>query len=75
MLSHPQERKKVMAAVSPWSYRDPAQAVEAREQLRVWPLDEANAAYLDQVHPRGYTASTDTPHVSTLLLETRQLAS
>jgi hypothetical protein len=71
MLSHPQERKKEMAAsVSPWSYRDPAQAVEAREQLQVWPLDEANAAYLDQVHPRGYTASTDTPHVRTLSFET-----
>jgi hypothetical protein len=48
---------------TPWSPDDPAHAIEAREELQVWPLDTANAAYLQQVHPRGYTASTDTPHV------------
>jgi hypothetical protein len=51
------------APTTPWSPDDPKHAFEARENLQVWPLDASNAAYLQQVHPRGYTASTDTPHV------------
>lgn len=46
-----------------WIPNDPEQAQEARQELGVWPLDEYNAALLNEVHPRGYIASTTTPHV------------
>lgn len=35
---------------------------QAREQLNVWPLDEHNAALLNEVHPRGFVQSDTTPH-------------
>jgi hypothetical protein len=45
----------------PWTTGDPKQAEEAKE-LKVWPLDEFNAALLNQVHPRAYIKSTEQPH-------------
>lgn len=47
---------------TPWTAGDVEQAKQAAEELDVWPLDEANAALLNEVHPRGYVQSTDTPH-------------
>ena len=48
-----------------WNANDPEQAREAQTQLKIWPLDEHNAALLNQVHPRDYQTSSD-PHVRTL---------
>jgi hypothetical protein len=48
------------SGAKPWTANDPEQAKEAKE-LRVWPLDGANAALLNEVHPRGYVRS-DEPH-------------
>lgn len=47
---------------TPWTAGDAAHAKEAATRLEVWPLDEYNAALLNQVHPRNYGQSTDTPH-------------
>lgn len=46
----------------PWTAGDLEQEKEAREELDVWPLDEYNAALLNQVHPRGYVQSHEQPH-------------
>lgn len=46
----------------PWTPNDPEQVREAKEKLEVWPLDEYNAALLNEVHPRGYEKSSE-PHV------------
>ena len=46
----------------PWTANDPEQTKEARN-LDVWPLDEHNAALLNEVHPRGYKSSTEEPLV------------
>ena len=35
---------------------------EAKEKLEIWPLDEYNAALLNEVHPYNYIQSTETPH-------------
>jgi hypothetical protein len=51
-----------MSATAPWKAHDPAHAQQAKEELSVWPLDESNAALLNEVHPRGYTSSVETPH-------------
>lgn len=45
-----------------WTAGDAQQAQEAASQLDVWPLDEYNAALLNEVHPRGYVQSCETPH-------------
>jgi len=45
-----------------WKPNDPEQALEAKTKLDVWPLDEHNAALLNEVHPRGYEKSSE-PHV------------
>ena len=47
---------------TPWTAGNAAQAKEAATRLDVWPLDEANAALLNQVHPRQYGQSVETPH-------------
>jgi len=50
---------------SMWKASDPEQAMEARESLHIWPLDEANAMLLNQVHPRSYdleTSASSLPH-------------
>ena len=47
--------------VARWTPNDPGQA-DLAKKLDVWPLDEHNAALLNEVHPLGYTSSTDTPH-------------
>ena len=49
-----------MVTAKPWTAGDPEQALEAKK-LDVWPLDEANAALLNEVHPRGYEKSSE-PH-------------
>jgi hypothetical protein len=49
-------------ATAPWVAHDPQQAIVAKEKLHVWPLDEANAALLNEVHPFGYVQSHDPPH-------------
>lgn len=46
---------------SPWIALDREQAVQAKERLEVWPLDEYNAKLLNEVHPIGYVQS-DEPH-------------
>jgi hypothetical protein len=56
----------IMSAVTddsskPWTTGDPKQAEEAKE-LKIWPLDEHNAALLNQVHPRAYIKSTEETH-------------
>lgn len=38
-----------------WTAANPEQAKEAKELYDIWPLDEANAILLNQVHPRSYT--------------------
>jgi hypothetical protein len=43
-----------------WIPYDAALQAQAQQQLRVWPLDEYNAVLLNEVHPRGYTVSTNT---------------
>jgi hypothetical protein len=43
---------------SPWIPYDAALQAQA-QQLQVWPLDEYNAVLLNEVHPRGYTVSTN----------------
>lgn len=45
-----------------WTANDAAQANEAARDLEVWPLDDYNAALLNQVHPRDYVQSCDAPH-------------
>jgi len=45
-----------------WKANDPEQALEAKTKLNVWPLDEHNAALLNEVHPRDYEKSAE-PHV------------
>jgi len=47
---------------SSWTAGDVEQAKEAASNLDVWPLDEYNAALLNEVHPRGYVQSCETPH-------------
>jgi hypothetical protein len=42
-----------------WIPYDAALQAQAQQQLRVWPLDEYNAVLLNEVHPRGYTFSTN----------------
>mmetsp|Transcript_27011 Transcript_27011/g.48838 ORF Transcript_27011/g.48838 Transcript_27011/m.48838 type:complete len:143 (-) Transcript_27011:576-1004(-) len=46
---------------STWTAADEAQAKEARSKLQVWPLDEYNAALLNQVHPIDFESS-EPPH-------------
>jgi hypothetical protein len=46
----------------PWTAGDSEQAQQAATQLDIWPLDEYNAALLNEVHPRGYVKSVETPH-------------
>lgn len=46
---------------SVWKAADEDQAKEARSKLDVWPLDEYNAALLNQVHPIDFE-SPETPH-------------
>ena len=46
---------------SMWTAADETQAKEARAKLDVWPLDEANAVLLNEVHPRDYK-EPDPPH-------------
>lgn len=46
----------------PWTKDDAELAKEAKETLAIWPLDEYNVALLNEVHPRGYEKSCDTPH-------------
>ena len=62
----------IRACVLPWTPNDPEQALEAKQKLQTWPLDEHNAALLNEVHPRGYDTSlsdSDTPpHVRFLLV-------
>ena len=53
-------RALAMSSTKPWTAGDTEQAKEAKK-LDVWPLDEANAALLNQVHPRGYVKSNE-PH-------------
>ena len=36
--------------------------IDLAKKLDVWPLDEYNAALLNEVHPLDYTSSTETPH-------------
>lgn len=43
----------------PWTANDPEQAIEARKKLEVWPLDDANAKLLNEVHPRDWTAKQE----------------
>ena len=43
-----------------WTAADQEQAKEAKESFDIWPLDEANAILLNQVHPRSYPITT--PH-------------
>lgn len=50
------------ATTSSWNPGNPEQEREARETLAIWPLDEYNAALLNQVHPYKYIRSTETPH-------------
>ena len=45
-----------------WISGDAEQARFAKEHLDIWPLDEHNAALLNEVHPFKYTESTDEPH-------------
>jgi hypothetical protein len=49
---------------SPWIPYDSALQTQAQQQLRVWPLDEYNAVLLNEVHPRGYTVSTNSEDTS-----------
>lgn len=51
-----------LSTMSSWSPQDPQHVEEAREKLKVWPLDEYNAILLNEVHPRNYSQSTDKPH-------------
>ena len=44
-----------------WTAHDPQQTQQAKEQLRIWPLDEYNAELLNQVHPINYV-SKQKPH-------------
>ena len=55
---------RIMSSTSsaPWTAGDPAQAKQAAKELDIWPLDESNAALLNELHPRGYTQSCETPH-------------
>jgi len=66
------------SGVLPWTPNDPEQALEARQKLQTWPLDEHNAALLNEVHPRGYDTSlsdSDTPpHVRSFLLVSKILS-
>ena len=45
-----------------WTPNDAEQAEVARAKLDIWPLDESNAVLLNEVHPRDYLSSTETPH-------------
>jgi len=47
---------------TPWIVGDDQQAQQAKEKLQIWPLDEHNAALLNQVHPQGYIKSEEAPH-------------
>mmetsp|Transcript_22717 Transcript_22717/g.43152 ORF Transcript_22717/g.43152 Transcript_22717/m.43152 type:complete len:579 (-) Transcript_22717:18-1754(-) len=51
-----------MTSTTRWTAGDVEQAKEAASKLDVWPLDEYNAALLNEVHPRGYVKSCETPH-------------
>jgi len=37
-----------------WSSSDPADSVDARKRLNIWPLDDDNAKLLDEVHPKSW---------------------
>jgi hypothetical protein len=50
-----------MSAATPWTVGNPLHEEEAKK-LEIWPLDEHNAALLNEVHPRGYIQSEDAPH-------------
>lgn len=58
------ENDDVDATATFWQANNPKQAVEAQSQLQIWPLDEHNAALLNEVHPRDYVQSCADPHVS-----------
>lgn len=47
---------------SSWVPGNRDQEREAKEKLEIWPLDEHNAALLNEVHPYNYVQSTETPH-------------
>jgi pyruvate/2-oxoglutarate dehydrogenase complex dihydrolipoamide dehydrogenase (E3) component len=49
------------ASTNSWVANDPEQIAEAKK-LEIWPLDEHNAALLNEVHPRGYVQSSEIPH-------------
>jgi hypothetical protein len=49
----------IVRSVAAWTDGDVDQALEARSHLRLWPLDEHNAALLNEVHPRGYSQSNE----------------
>ena len=42
-----------------WTPGNTEQEKEAREKLDIWPLDDYNAALLNEVHPRGYEESKE----------------
>jgi len=48
----------------PWTVGNDEHAAEAKNKLHIWPLDEYNAATLNEVHPRGYKGplSDGKPH-------------
>ena len=45
-----------------WIPGDVEQAKSARENLGIWPLDEANAELLNEVHPREYVSPNESPN-------------
>lgn len=47
---------------SSWTPGNRDQEQEAREKLEIWPLDEYNAALLNEVHPYNYVQSAQIPH-------------
>ena len=50
------------STTTPWTPGNIEQEQEAKEKLDIWPLDTYNAKLLNEVHPRGYKASSNEPH-------------
>lgn len=48
-----------MASSSKWIAGDKEQAQQARNELEIWPLDDANAELLNEVHPREYQSPNE----------------
>jgi hypothetical protein len=63
---------KAPTAVTSWAALNPAQEIQAKETLEVWPLDEFNAKLLNEVHPLGYLQSNPEPHDEYDLVGTRR---